>query len=104
MVAIKDKMFTNFWGAVSPSGYYERSTDYLAIVEGDTKGFWNVPFISGAILVSAEKLQYFMESYNYDRKLDADMSFEKFCRDYVRLLNFILLITVIKYSGSFPLC
>uniref|UniRef100_A0A914QQ26 procollagen-lysine 5-dioxygenase n=1 Tax=Panagrolaimus davidi TaxID=227884 RepID=A0A914QQ26_9BILA len=82
MVGIKGKMFTNFWGSVSPSGYYERSSDYLDIVEGDFKGFWNVPFISAAILFSGEKLQYFMEAYNYERKLDADMSFAKFCRDY----------------------
>uniref|UniRef100_A0A914Z8H9 Uncharacterized protein n=1 Tax=Panagrolaimus superbus TaxID=310955 RepID=A0A914Z8H9_9BILA len=75
-------MFTNFWGSVSANGYYERSQDYLDIVEGDLKGFWNVPFISAAILFSAEKLQFFMEAYNYERKLDADMSFAKFCRDH----------------------
>uniref|UniRef100_A0A914Z7G6 procollagen-lysine 5-dioxygenase n=1 Tax=Panagrolaimus superbus TaxID=310955 RepID=A0A914Z7G6_9BILA len=82
MVAIKGKMFTNFWGSVSANGYYERSQDYLDIVEGDLKEFWNVPFISAAILFSAEKLQFFMEAYNYERKLDADMSFAKFCRDH----------------------
>lgn len=88
MVAIKGKMFTNFWGAVSSTGYYERSTDYLDIVEGELKGFWNVPFVSGAILISGEKLQYFMEAYNYDRKLDADMSSAKFCRDYVSISKY----------------
>uniref|UniRef100_A0A7E4UXT6 procollagen-lysine 5-dioxygenase n=1 Tax=Panagrellus redivivus TaxID=6233 RepID=A0A7E4UXT6_PANRE len=81
VVNIPGKLFTNFWGAVSPNGYYERANDYTAIVEGDRKGIWNVPFAASAILIAAEKLPFFMNAYYYDQKLDPDMSFAKFCRD-----------------------
>ncbi|KAE9552126.1 hypothetical protein FO519_004662 [Halicephalobus sp. NKZ332] len=81
MVAVPEKLFTNFWGAVSDTGFYARSSDYVDIVEGTQNGFWNVPFVTGALLIAREKLPLFLEAYEFDRKFDPDMSFAFFCRD-----------------------
>ena len=82
MVAVPEKLFTNFWGAISSTGFYARSSDYVDIVEGKQKGFWNVPFVTGALLISETKLPLFLEAYEYDRRFDPDMSFAFFCRDH----------------------
>lgn len=56
MVGKPNKFFTNFWGAISPSGYYQRSEDYTEIVNYKRVGVWNVPFISSAILINKQKV------------------------------------------------
>ncbi|RCN30936.1 oxidoreductase, 2OG-Fe(II) oxygenase family protein [Ancylostoma caninum] len=76
-----NKMFTNFWGAVAPNGYYERSEDYLAIVQRKRIGIWNVPFIATALLINKEKMKEMKTPFFYDKNLDVDMSFCKWARD-----------------------
>ncbi|EPB70315.1 hypothetical protein ANCCEY_10594 [Ancylostoma ceylanicum] len=76
-----NKMFTNFWGAVAPNGYYERSEDYLAIVQRKRIGIWNVPFVTTALLINKEKMKEMKTPYFYDKNLDVDMSFCKWARD-----------------------
>lgn len=49
-----DSVFSNFWGAVSESGWYKRSEDYLDIVERKKIGIFEVPFINGNILITKE--------------------------------------------------
>lgn len=55
MLAQPGKMYTNFWGALAPSGYYARSEDYVAIVQRKRVGIWNVgcPLKSSSPLESA---------------------------------------------------
>ncbi|KHJ92978.1 hypothetical protein OESDEN_07118 [Oesophagostomum dentatum] len=77
-----NKMFTNFWGALAPNGYYARSEDYLAIVQQKRKGIWNVPFITTAMLINKEKMKEMKTPYFYDKTLDPDMSFCKWARDH----------------------
>ncbi|XP_071656229.1 multifunctional procollagen lysine hydroxylase and glycosyltransferase LH3 isoform X2 [Patagioenas fasciata] len=51
------QLWSNFWGALSPDGYYARSQDYVDIVQGKRRGVWNVPYISHAYLVSGAALR-----------------------------------------------
>ncbi|KIH52634.1 hypothetical protein ANCDUO_17261, partial [Ancylostoma duodenale] len=82
-----NKMFTNFWGAVAPNGYYERSEDYLAIVQRKRIGIWNVPFVTTALLFNKEKMKEMKTPFFYDKNLDVDMSFCKWARDNVGFLE-----------------
>lgn len=34
MLSLHGKLWSNFWGALSPEGYYSRSEDYIEIVQG----------------------------------------------------------------------
>lgn len=47
-------VFSNFWGKLSSTGWYERSDDYLEIVNREKKGAFSVPYITGNILFKTE--------------------------------------------------
>lgn len=44
--------YSNFWGAMAPNGYYERSEDYLDIVSGHILGAFPVPMVHSAVLIT----------------------------------------------------
>ncbi|XP_050088585.1 procollagen-lysine,2-oxoglutarate 5-dioxygenase isoform X1 [Anopheles aquasalis] len=46
-----EKVWSNFWGALSNQGFYARSNDYMDIVGRKLLGLWNVPFISIVYLI-----------------------------------------------------
>ena len=50
-------LWSNFWGAVDPNGWYKTSFDYMDIVNNTKKGCWNVPHISGNILINKEYIE-----------------------------------------------
>jgi hypothetical protein len=77
------KLFSNFWGAVSSTGFYARSEDYVEIAEKKRQSYWNVPFVNYAYLVDGRVLSKIREAFWFDRQIDADMSFAKFCRQFV---------------------
>ncbi len=77
------KMFTNYWGALSSTGYYQRSDDYLEIVGGNRIGVWNIPFVTGAYLIAKKQFAIIKDAYKYNMEIDADMSFCQFARDHV---------------------
>uniref|UniRef100_A0A914W011 procollagen-lysine 5-dioxygenase n=1 Tax=Plectus sambesii TaxID=2011161 RepID=A0A914W011_9BILA len=81
MLSIPAKLFSNFWGALSPTGYYARSDDYVQIVQGERVGQWNSPFVGSAYLISKENLAQFRGAYMYNTLFDADMSLCQFARD-----------------------
>uniref|UniRef100_A0A915AZB8 procollagen-lysine 5-dioxygenase n=1 Tax=Parascaris univalens TaxID=6257 RepID=A0A915AZB8_PARUN len=81
MVGKPNKFFTNFWGAISSSGYYERSEDYTEIVNYKRVGVWNVPFISSSILINKQKMREIRDGFFYNADVDADLSFCQFARD-----------------------
>lgn len=49
-------LFSNFWGAVSESGWYKRSDNYVNIIERKTIGHFEVPYVTGNILMKKEIL------------------------------------------------
>ena len=56
-------LWSNFWGAVDPAGWYHSAPDYTDIVEYRKKGCWNVPHISGNILINREYIEKVQEFF-----------------------------------------
>ncbi|CAJ0957643.1 unnamed protein product, partial [Mesorhabditis belari] len=81
MVLQPEKVFSNFWGAIASNGYYARSEDYMAIVKGNRVGFWQMPYVSGALLLKKEKLSQMETPFDYQKIVDPDMSFCAYARD-----------------------
>ncbi|KAJ7324812.1 hypothetical protein JRQ81_017832 [Phrynocephalus forsythii] len=76
LVTRHGKLWSNFWGALSPDGYYARSEDYVDIVQGKRIGVWNVPYVANIYLIKGKVLRSQMKERNYfarDR-LDPDMA------------------------------
>lgn len=66
-----EKVWSNFWGALSSQGFYARSSDYMDIVARNVLGLWNVPFISTVYLAKASVLP----EANYElNNTDPDMA------------------------------
>lgn len=93
----KNKSWSNFWGEINNDGYYKRSFDYFDIIQGNKKGCWNVPYITGVILIKRNIiLQYpncFDNYNNYDNNIDIDMVF---CE---RMRNNGVFMYVINYQN-----
>lgn len=47
-------LYSNFWGALDNNGYYSRSNDYLDLLYRNKRGLWNVPYITGVVLISKD--------------------------------------------------
>ncbi|KAG1656869.1 Procollagen-lysine,2-oxoglutarate 5-dioxygenase 3 [Nymphon striatum] len=76
------KLWSNFWGALSSEGYYSRSFDYLAIVQDERKGAWNVPYMHTCYLIQGS----FLQSENFNLKyqseeIEKDLVFSYYMRD-----------------------
>ncbi|KAM7427333.1 Procollagen-lysine [Porites harrisoni] len=74
------KMWSNFWGAIGSDGYYARSRDYIAIVQNQRKGVWNVPHISATYLIQKQVLSEMKGIFTGD-KFDPDMTMCKNLRE-----------------------
>ncbi|XP_019487107.1 PREDICTED: procollagen-lysine,2-oxoglutarate 5-dioxygenase 2 [Hipposideros armiger] len=76
LVTRHGKLWSNFWGALSPDGYYARSEDYVDIVQGNRVGIWNVPYMANVYLIKGKTLRSEMSERNYfvRDKLDPDMA------------------------------
>ncbi|KAM8952712.1 procollagen-lysine,2-oxoglutarate 5-dioxygenase 2 [Pelodytes ibericus] len=76
LVTRHGKLWSNFWGFLSPDGYYARSEDYVDIVQGNRVGVWNIPYMANVYLVKGETLRSELKERNHfglDR-LDPDMA------------------------------
>jgi hypothetical protein len=73
------KAWSNFWGALTPEGFYARSSDYMDIVQNTRKGLWNVPYVSSAYLIQGKLIHNKETRPTFEsRDLDPDMTF---CHD-----------------------
>ncbi|ETE69598.1 Procollagen-lysine,2-oxoglutarate 5-dioxygenase 3 [Ophiophagus hannah] len=83
MVSRYGKLWSNFWGALSPDEYYARSEDYVELVQGKRIGVWNVPYISQAYLLKGEILRQELPQRNIFtlEDTDPDMAFCKSVRE-----------------------
>ncbi|KAL7977644.1 hypothetical protein Chor_009593, partial [Crotalus horridus] len=77
------KLWSNFWGALSPDEYYARSEDYVELVQGKRIGVWNVPYISQAYLLKGDILRQDLPQRNIFtlEDTDPDMAFCKSVRE-----------------------
>jgi len=55
MLVKNDSNFSNFWGDLDDNGYYKRSFNYFDIIDRKHQGCWNMPYISGAMLINKAK-------------------------------------------------
>lgn len=67
------RYFTNFWGDLDGNGYYARSSDYMSLVDGNTRGLWNVPYVSAAIVMDRSIIVDWDLSADNKFKVDNDM-------------------------------
>ncbi|XP_044886896.1 procollagen-lysine,2-oxoglutarate 5-dioxygenase 2 isoform X1 [Mauremys mutica] len=76
LVTRHGKLWSNFWGALSPDGYYARSEDYVDIVQGNRVGVWNIPYMANVYLIKGQTLRSEMRERNYfvRDKFDPDMA------------------------------
>ncbi|XP_037533039.1 multifunctional procollagen lysine hydroxylase and glycosyltransferase LH3 [Nematolebias whitei] len=83
MLSKHGKLWSNFWGALSPEGYYSRSEDYIEIVQGKRIGVWNVPYITQVYLIKGSVLRSKLSQVSLfvDEGLDPDMVFCRSIRD-----------------------
>ncbi|KAJ4945105.1 hypothetical protein JOQ06_013643 [Pogonophryne albipinna] len=83
MLSRHGKLWSNFWGALSPEGFYSRSEDYIEIVQGKRIGLWNVPYITQAYLLRGSVLRSRLSqaSLYLDETMDPDMVFCRSIRD-----------------------
>uniref|UniRef100_A0A4W6EDB3 procollagen-lysine 5-dioxygenase n=1 Tax=Lates calcarifer TaxID=8187 RepID=A0A4W6EDB3_LATCA len=83
MLSKHGKLWSNFWGALSPEGYYSRSEDYIEIVQGKRIGLWNVPYITQTYLIKGSVLRSKLAqvSLYVDEDMDPDMVFCRSIRD-----------------------
>lgn len=83
MLSKHGKLWSNFWGALSPEGFYSRSEDYIEIVQGKRIGLWNVPYISQAYLIKGSVLRSKLSqvSLYVEEGADPDMVFCRSIRE-----------------------
>ncbi|XP_038604650.1 procollagen-lysine,2-oxoglutarate 5-dioxygenase 2 isoform X2 [Tachyglossus aculeatus] len=83
LVTRHGKLWSNFWGTLSPDGYYARSEDYVDIVQGNRVGLWNIPYMANVYLIKGQTLRTEMKDRNYfvRDKLDPDMALCKNARE-----------------------
>lgn len=61
------KLWSSFWGSITPEGYYARSHDYVDIINGAKVGLWNVPHMMYAYLIKGSLLRQ-MQSNEVTKK------------------------------------
>ncbi|XP_066578346.1 multifunctional procollagen lysine hydroxylase and glycosyltransferase LH3 [Amia ocellicauda] len=83
MLSRHGKLWSNFWGALSPEGFYARSEDYIDIVQGKRVGVWNVPYLTQVYLMKGSVLRGPLAQVNLYAQdgLDPDMVFCRTVRD-----------------------
>ncbi|KAK7129497.1 hypothetical protein R3I94_017648 [Phoxinus phoxinus] len=83
MLSRHGKLWSNFWGALSPEGFYSRSEDYIDIVQSKRVGLWNVPYITQVYLIRGETLRARLAAVSlYQQEgMDPDMIFCKSVRE-----------------------
>ncbi|XP_036403801.1 multifunctional procollagen lysine hydroxylase and glycosyltransferase LH3 [Megalops cyprinoides] len=83
MLSRHGKLWSNFWGALSPEGFYSRSEDYIDIVQGKRVGLWNVPYITQVYLIRGSTLRTRLSQVSLYKQegMDPDMVFCRAVRD-----------------------
>ena len=82
LISKKKSLWSNFWGAVDEGGWYKDTFDYVNIAGRVKTGCWNVPHISGSMLIKKETLDKVINFYenNYNHYFNMDMKFSHNCR------------------------
>uniref|UniRef100_A0AAZ3QHZ0 PLOD1-3-like GT domain-containing protein n=1 Tax=Oncorhynchus tshawytscha TaxID=74940 RepID=A0AAZ3QHZ0_ONCTS len=94
MLSRHGKLWSNFWGALSPEGFYSRSEDYIDIVQGKRAGLWNVPYITQVYMIkgfwAVLRGRLSQVSLYSQEGMDPDMVFCRAVRDQVYIIYVML--------------
>ena len=88
-------LWTNFWGDLDTSGFYNRSFDYIDVINLSKKGCWNVPYITNAYLIKREIIEKLPTIFTDNEQTDVDM---RLCLNF-RLNDIFMYVTNLKPHG-----
>lgn len=82
LLSKSNPFFSNFWGDINENGYYKRSEDYMDIIKYNIRGIWNVPYISGSILINKHRMSDVVTELKKNNIMneDFDMYFSRILR------------------------
>lgn len=71
----KQTVFSNFWGDLTESGWYKRSNDYFDVINKEKINIWNVPFMTGNMLINTNVLKKYnlFKVINYNKNDNSEM-------------------------------
>lgn len=99
VVSKTQQLFSNFWGAVDENGFYTRSWDYIDIVTQKKRGIWNVPYVTGSILIDKKRIDPILKELSANEhkynKEDFDMFF---CRVLRQKYIFLHVMNIESYG------
>lgn len=103
MINTEGTLNSNFWGGVSPDGYFAESDNYFPIRNYENVGTFVVPFISGVIMYTNGILKNKIFDSLYGRHRDDDYYgddyFVVFC-NVMRESNLFTYVTNKRYFGK----
>lgn len=96
-----NKSLSNFWGEIdSNSGFYARSWDYMNLINNHYKGYWNVPYISGSLLINKNKRDYIIKAISNEHiKSHEEQNFDMFFCRCLQLRGIFMFITNYENYG-----
>lgn len=76
LITIRGGLFSNHWGLVDKNGWYEKSFNYMNIINHEHKGCWNSVYINNIYLIKSDILENIKEYYtiNYNPNKGHDMA------------------------------
>ena len=96
----KNTSYSNFWGKISNSGFYERSFDYFDLANRNYKGYWNVPYISGSMLIHNNKYLPIAKAIEKERIKDHEhTNFDMFFCRSLQLRGIFMYINNFQHYG-----
>lgn len=81
MLVKKYNNFSNFWGDIDGSGFYRRSDDYYKLISYVNRGIFNVPYVTGIILINMTTIKNISMNFEETIDKDIDMELAKIFRD-----------------------
>lgn len=97
LVSKQTNTFSNFWGDVAANGYYARSEDYHRIVKREQRGVWNVPYISGSMLIRHNRMTDVLKELKSQELTNEDFDMY-FCRVLRRKYIFLHVMNFDDYG------
>ena len=101
LIGKKNSHFSNFWGEVTSSGFYNRSFDYFDLLNKNYKGYWNVPYINSSIMIHSDKFKNLKESMEKETIRENEITeFDMyFCRCIRTRYNFMYIVNYDDYGS-----
>ena len=82
---------------MAANGYYARSEDYHRIVKREQRGVWNVPYISGSMLIRHNRMTDVLKELKSQELIDEDFDMY-FCRVLRRKYIFLHVMNFDDYG------